>query len=541
MERLRTIIAGECPPLLIYCGNDTPGMTRLVSVNPADLTETEGPEATVPGDVPGIVESIRNVQSRWCTVPPGERIKMVRNLRMLLSDRADEIALTIHRDTGKPRCECYSTEILSCTAMAKYCESLLGRFRFTERVDQGPMSLMCSMLGRRSYIEHVPYGVIAIISSYNFPLAIPFTEALMAVSAGNGVIIKPSSDTPLTGALMERLFAEAGFPEGLVRVVNGRGVGSAITSAGADKIVFTGGTDTGSNVMSAASSTVTPVILELGGKDAFVVLNDADLERATDCALWSSFVNSGQVCVSTKRIYLQEGIADRFREMFVAKVEGLRQGNGWDDEEVSVGPMINETELHRMEELCDMIVKEGGRFLTGGRRNDALQGYYFRPTVVDGLPKDSGITDVEMFGPIVSLYTFRDDEEAVALANGCCFALGGSVWSNDIARARRLASRMHAGTVDVNNSTYTFGLPATPWGGRHLSGIGTTHAEEGFRQMMHPHHVHVDTCRFKRDAWWMPYRKGSSDAMKGLNEAFFGRGKGKVSAIRSFLRMTKRE
>ena len=516
-----------------------PAMDRMVSVNPADLSETAGPEAADPGTMAETVRSMRETQKAWASTSPKERAACVRRLRVLLSDRADDIALTIHRDTGKPRCECYSTEILSCTAMAKYCESLLRRFRFTEKVDQGPMSLMCMMLGRRSYIEHVPYGVIAVISSYNFPLAIPMTEALMAVSAGNAVLIKPSSDTPLTGALIEELFREAGFPEGLVRTVNGRGVGSALTGAGADKIVFTGGTETGSSVMASASATVTPVILELGGKDAFVVLDDADLERAADCAVWSSFVNSGQVCVSTKRIYLQEGIAERFTETFVSKVRTLKQGNGWDDEEVSVGPMINGTELKRMEELCSMIEEEGGRFLTGGRRNDSLPGYYFLPTIVADLPEDSPLTDTEMFGPIVSLYTFGSDEEAADLVNGCCFALGGSVWTEDIARGRRLASKLHPGTVDINNATYTFGLPATPWGGRHLSGIGTTHAEEGFRQMMHPHHVHVDRGRFRRDAWWMPYRGGGAEAMRGLNEAFFGRGRGKLSALRSFLRMCR--
>ena len=516
------------------------GMTALESVNPADLTVTSGPEEVTPEEIPPIIEEMRRVQTDWATTSPKERRMLMRGLRLHISEDSDRIADTVFRDTGKPKAECISTEIMSSTAMAKYCEQLLKRFRFKEKVKQGPMSLMCTFLGRRSYIEHVPYGVVAVISSYNFPLAIPFTEALMAVSAGNAVLIKPSSDTPLTGQLIQDLFEEAGFPRGLVRSVSGRGLGSAVASSDVDKIVFTGGTETGREVMRTAADRMVPAVLELGGKDAMVVLEDADLERATDCAVWSSFVNSGQVCVSTKRILLQESIADRFTELFVSKVRKLKQGNGWDDPEVSVGPMINERQLRLMEDICSRISDEGGEFLTGGRRRSDLNGYYFEPTVVRGLSKDSPLTDTEMFGPITCLYTFKDDDEAVRDANACAFALGGSVWTSDIARGERIASGMRPGTVDVNNAVYTYGLPATPWGGRGMSGIGTTHAEEGFRQLMHPHHVHVDRCRFARDGWWMPNGEGSAELMDDVNEAFFGSGRGKVSALRRFLKAMRR-
>ena len=515
-------------------------MTTLDSVNPADLSVTPGPEAVLPDELPGIIDDMRKTQASWAETSPKERRTLMRTLRLHIADQGERIAETVYRDTGKPRCECFSTEIMSSTAMAKYCEQLLKDFRFREKVKQGPMSLMCNFLGRKSYIEYVPYGVVAIISSYNFPLAIPFTEALMAVSAGNAVLIKPSSDTPLTGQLIQDLFEEAGFPKGLVRAVSGRGLGSAVASSDVDKIVFTGGTETGREVMRTAADRMVPAVLELGGKDAMVVLEDADLERATDCAVWSSFVNSGQVCVSTKRILLQEDIADRFTELFVSKVRKLKQGDGWNDPDVSVGPMINERQLNLMEDICTRIRDEGGEFLTGGGRRTDLRGYYFEPTVVKGLPKDSPLTDTEMFGPITCIYTFKDDDEAVRDANRCAFALGGSVWTSDIARGERVASMMRPGTVDVNNAVYTYGLPATPWGGRGMSGIGTTHAEEGFRQLMHPHHVHVDRCRFDRDGWWMPNRRGSSELMGDVNQAFFGSGKGKVSALRRFMDAMKR-
>ncbi|MDY5872197.1 MAG: aldehyde dehydrogenase family protein [Candidatus Methanomethylophilaceae archaeon] len=516
-------------------------MSRLQSVNPADLSISGDVEIVDPSEIPGIVEGCRSAQMIWKALPKRRKADLMDSLLDLISDRSDEIAATVHKDTGKPRSECYSTEILTAMATTRYAKDLIRKFRFREKVDQGPMSLMCRFMGRRSYIEYQPYGVIAVISSYNFPIAIPFTETVMAVAAGNAVLIKPSSDTPLCGELIQRLFEDAGFPKGLVRTVSGPGLGSAITSSDVDKIAFTGGTDTGMEVMRSASSKLIPVILELGGKDAMIVMDDADISRAVNGAAWACFVNSGQVCVSVKRIYIQRSVYDRFRDMFVNKVRSLKQGNGWSDDEVSVGPMINGRELERMSSICDRIREQGGRIVLGGRVNPDLEGYYFEPTVVTDLPTDAPVVSEEIFGPIVCLFPFDTEDEAIGLANDNPFALGGSVWTSDLERGGRMASMMRSGTVDVNNALYTYGLPATPWGGRGMSGIGTTHAVEGFRQMMCPHHVHIDKGRSRRDPWWMPYSKEDTDLLKDIGGAFFaGRG-GILSCARRFLSTRKRE
>lgn len=516
-------------------------MSKLVSYNPATLEVSGEVDTTEPSEIESIISECRIAQTLWESRPRKERIECLRRLRMKLIDESDEIALTVHGDTGKPRGECYSTEVLSSVAMVSYCERLLRRFKFKRKVRQGPMALMCSFMGRRSYIEYKPYGVIGVISPYNFPLALPFTEIAMAVAAGNGVVLKPSSDTPLTGHMIERLFEESGFPKGLVRTVSGPGLGQAMTSSSVDKIVFTGGTETGIDVMKGSADRLIPVVLELGGKDAMVVMDDADLPRCANCATWASFVNSGQVCVSVKRIYIQKGAYSEFERLFLERVGSLRQGNGWNDPDVSVGPMINERELRRMESICDEIISQGGTILAGGRRNPDQSGYYFEPTVVSGLPVDAPIVGREIFGPIVCLFEFDTEEDGVRLANECGFALAGSVWTRDIVKGKRMASRMLSGTIDVNNAVYTYGLPATPWGGRRMSGIGTTHSEEGFRQLMHPHHIHVDKGGSRRDPWWMPYSEGDAGLLSDLPRAFFGDRRGMLSCVRRFLRTRKRE
>lgn len=515
-------------------------MKRLQSINPATMEVSGEVDVTDPSEVEGIVQDTRKVQGIWGSTPRSERIACLKRLRRKLIDEADRIVLAVHSDTGKPKGECYSTEVFSSVTMAAYCEDLLKRFRFEQKVDQGPMSLMCGFMGRRSYIEYKPHGVIGVISPYNFPFAIPFTEIVMAVAAGNAVILKPSSDTPLSGHLIQQLFEESGFPKGLVVAVSGPGVGSALTASSVDKIVFTGGSDTGVQVMKDCADRLIPVVLELGGKDAMIVMDDADIERSTECAVWASFVNSGQVCVSVKRIYVQRSVYGTFLEKFAGRASSLRQGNGWEDEEVSVGPMINMRELKRMESVCAEIVQQGGRIVIGGKRNPSLKGCFFEPTIVADLPCDAEIVDREIFGPIVCVFPFDTEEEAVRMANDCSFALAGSVWTKDLAKGRRIASKLLSGTIDVNNAVYTYGLPATPWGGCRMSGIGTTHAEEGFRQMMRPHHVHVDKGRHRRDPWWMPYNKDDSSLLRDIVGAFFG-GKGRtVSAVRRFMKSRDR-
>lgn len=515
-------------------------MTALKSLNPATLKESGSVDTTDPSEIPRIVERSRAAQEIWALVPPRERAVLLKNLRLRMTVEADRVAETVHKDTGKPRAECYNTELLTSAVSAAYHEELVKKFKFRQKVDQGPMGLMMRMMRRRSYLEYLPLGVVAVISPFNFPLAIPFTQIVAAVAAGNSVILKPSSETPLTGQLISDLFRESGFPEDLVIAIHGPGTSRALAaSPRVNRIVFTGSTETGRDVMRSAAANLTPVTLELGGKDAMIVFDDADLDRAAECAVWASFVNSGQVCVGLRRIYVQEGSFERFLALMKAKASELRQGNGWEDPGVSVGPMINEEAASKMESLCARMISEGGRAVMGGKRNPDLTGTFFEPTIIVGVPKDAGSVGEEVFGPIVNLFPFSDEEEAIRLADSTEFALAGSVWTRNIEKGRRVASNLRSGTVVVNNAIYTYGLPATPWGGSGESGFGVTHSEEGFRQMMRMHHVHVDKGAGK-DAWWMPYTEESTELQKDIVTSFFGDGKGKMGTIRRFLSSRKK-
>ena len=516
-------------------------MAELTSFSPITLKEVGRVDIVDPSEIPKIIEECRAAQKEWSSFPKERKRDMLRKLRSVISDDAENIARTVYLETGKPRADALNTEVLASAAMTRECENWVMDFEYVRKIHQGSAKMLASFLKRTSYLEYRPLGTVAVIAPYNFPFSIPFTETVTAVAAGNGVILKPSSETPLSGHLIQSLFEKAGFPENLVRAVSGPGTGQALASADVDKIVFTGGTSTGKDIMRSAAEKLTPVTLELGGKDAMIVLDDADLERTVTGAVWGSFVNSGQVCVGIKRIYVHASVYDAFVDSYVSSVKKLIQGDGWDDPDVSVGPMINEREAERMADICKRIVDGGGRILTGGKKNPELGGCFFEPTVAVDLPHSSPIVGEEIFGPVVTIFRFTDDSEAVGMACSTEYALGGSVWTQDIARGRRIASMMDSGTINVNNTSYTFGLPATPWGGRKKSGFGVTHSIRGFEDMMFAYHIHVDDAKYRRDPWWMPYSKEKTELQSDILDSFYGSEKGKLSTARKVIGIIKKE
>ena len=404
------------------------------------------------------------------------------------------------------------------------------------RIDFGSMGLAMRYLKRSSYIAPRPIGVVGIIAPWNYPFGMTYSQTVMAVAAGNAVLLKPSSHTPFSSVKIVEILEQAGAPKGLVQVVVGRGgdIGWSFSQAGLDRIIFTGGAEAGRKVMENVSQRFTPVTMELGGKDPFLVLADADLERAAEAAAWGGFVNSGQTCCSVKRIYVQISVAKEFTESMLKNVRALKQGWGWDDPEVSVGPLINEGAVMEMEEWVRLAVEDGGTILCGGRKASGLKGHFFEPTIISGLSQSSKLLQDEIFGPIVTISEFSDEDQAVTLANDCQFALTGCVWTSDLARGRRIAERMSGGTVSVNNVAYTYGLASTPWGGNGKSGFGHTHGNLGFAELMEQHHVHSDKGKFGHELWWYPYDREKFDANKVMLEMCFGRKK-----VRSLLSLSK--
>ena len=515
------------------------GMAKMDVYSPITLEKVGDVDTTDIGDIENVISECRAAQNIWKEIPKADRLALLKKLRLLVISKINDIARTVYLETGKPRIDAQSTEVMPAAAMAAYCEDWLKRWEPVKKIDQGSVRSMMRMLRRYSYLEYRPLGVIGIISPFNFPFSIPFTEAVMAVTAGNGAIIKPSSSTPLSGHLIERLFEEAGFPKGLVRAVSGSGAGPALSKSSVDKIVMTGGGSTGRSVVKDASEKLTPVVLELGGKDAMIVLGDADIERAVSCAVWGSFVNSGQVCAGIKRIYIQTDVFDAFSNMFVQRTGTIKQGDGWDDPEISMGPMIDQDSIDKMTAIIKKAESEGGTVLIGGKRNEALKGYFFEPTIIGGLDNSSDVVRNEIFGPVVTIHRFSTEDEAIALANDNRFALCGSVWTKDLEKGKRIASKLNAGTIDVNNSTYTFGLPATPWGGRYESGFGITHGDIGFTELMHPHHIHVDTEKYPNEMWWMPYNEEKTAVLEIMMRKSFGDERFTLRDLKRALRILK--
>lgn len=498
-------------------------MGRLVSYCPATLEEIGSVETVDVGDLDKIIGRSEKAQKEWEKVLPKERRKLFLKLSTLIADEVEELGLTVHKETGKPKAECINTEFFVSAAHAKYCADWLSRFKFETKRKIEPMDLMMKAMGRKSYIRYRPAGVTACIAPYNFPVCIPFTETMSSVAVGNTVILKPSSDTPLCGELIASLFRKAGFPEDLVICIHGPGIGSALTSnEKIRRIMFTGGTDTGVKIMESASENLIPVSLELGGCDSMIILKDADIARAVKAAVWGSFVNSGQVCVGVQRIMVQREIYDEFLKRYVERVKTLKIGYDYEDPTISMGPVINERAMNEVLDAVEKARELGANIVYGGKRVEGLKGWFLEPAVITDIPTDSELYMTEVFGPFTTVVPFDNEDKAIELNNRCPYALGGSVWTSDIKHGHELASKMQSGMVNVNNLLYNYGMPSLPWGGTKRSGFGKSHGSEGFVELMEIQHLHEDRGKWPNDPWWTPYTKEGTEIQSEMTKGLFG-------------------
>jgi acyl-CoA reductase-like NAD-dependent aldehyde dehydrogenase len=486
---------------------------ELRSHDPATLELVGCVPVTPVEEVPGAVAEARAAQERWAATDWATRRRVLRAAARVIVAQTDELARTATAESGKPVVEALSAEVLVAVECARWLAANVERVLRPERLSYPQLYLR----HKRGRLVHEPLGVVAVVSPWNFPFAIPFTEAATAVAAGNAVVVKPSELTPLTGAWVERVFAEAGAPEGLVRVVQGAGaVGEALVRApGVGKIVFTGSVEVGRLVATACGELLRPVTLELGGKDPMLVLSDADVGRAAAGAAWGSFSNCGQVCSGVERIYVAEERLDEFVEALTARAERLRIGHGA-AAEVDLGPLVSERQRAKVEDLVADARERGAEAVTGGARPEVgLPGWFYAPTVLVGTRDEARIEREEVFGPVVTVRPFGDEDEAVRLANASPFALGASVWTRDVERARRLARRLEAGSVWTNDHAYSYGACQASWGGTKASGYGRTHSRYGLYECTQVKFVEVDRGRVPVP-WWYPYDAGTADGFRGL-------------------------
>lgn len=489
----------------------SPG-AELISRNPATGEEIGRAPLTMPEEVARAVGRAREAQREWARSSFRERRRLVMKARRIILRELEEIALLISRETGKPVAEAISMELATTLDLMQYFARKAGSLLSPRRIGVGQYALM----GRSSYEIYKPLGVIGIVSPWNFPWATPLDEVVMALLAGNAVVVKPSELTPLTGLKIKEVFDRAGLADGVLEVVTGDGsTGAALVGAGVDKIIFTGSVATGKRVAEAAAKYLTPVVLELGGKDPMIVLDDANIQNAARGVVWGAFANSGQSCSSVERCYVHESIAERFIAEVVSETKRLRQSIGT-DKTADVGSMTSERQLLIVQKHVDEAIDKGATALTGGDRVHDSAGPFFEPTVLINVNHDMDVMREETFGPVLPIMTFKTDDEAVRFANDSIYGLTASVWTGNIARGRRLAERIEAGTVMVNEVLYTHGIAQTPWGGVKQSGFGRTHGRAGLLELVSARHIHVNRLSVIPDLWWFNYSPAAGRLFRGF-------------------------
>ncbi len=475
-------------------------MDEIISINPATLEVIGRTPATSSAKVKEYVAAARAAQPSWERLGFRERGIYLLRAREYLLDNIDAIAHTITTDNGKPLAEALTAEIYPVAHLLHHFAHDTERALRAYDLRIGIMR----MLMRRSRITHKPLGVVGIISPWNYPFSIAAGEVAMALVCGNAVLLKPSSATALVGNAIEEVFAAADFPPDIFRHIPGdSSTGRALIESGVNKLAFTGSVGVGREVMRAASDHLTPLVLELGGKDPMIVRADADLDQATSGAVWGAFTNAGQCCASVERCYVHESIFDEFVEFAVRKALALKVGNGLDPD-VDIGPLTTSAQLEHVEAHVLDARARGATIHCGGERLRDRMGYFFPPTIITGADHSFPCVRDETFGPLLPIIPFSEDRQAILLANDSAYGLTASIWTRDLKAGQRMARELSTGTVTINDCVFTHALPQTPWGGVKNTGFGRSHGHFGLLEFTQIHHVHTNPLRHK-DIWWYKY------------------------------------
>ena len=517
-------------------------------------------------------------------MPVRDRLKVLKRFGQLLCDQKDKVAAVISLEAGKPEAEALSTEILVVLDTVKYLSDYAPQFLLPEPVPHGNPAMKL----KRGTLLREPYGVIGIISPWNYPFSVPSVQTLTALATGNAVVLKPSEFTPYSSLELQRLLMEAGLDCDLLQVITGDGsAGAALLNARIQKIVFTGSVATGKRVAQAAAGRLLPVVLELGGKDPMIVLEDADVEVASSAAVWGAFVNAGQACLSVERCYVHEAIYEEFLKRCVEKTKRLRVGSfhtlrheqsgedgsspalrdsiagegacgpqslissrafkgvsaptGANAAEIDMGPMIHQRQLQIVEEHVNDAIARGARLLAGGKRLPELGPNFFAPTILADVDHSMTVMREETFGPVLPVRSFTTEDEAIALANDSEFGLAASIFTGNRKRGEELARRIDAGTVMVNDVVACFGISEAPHGGVKRSGIGRTHGRFGLEEMVWPKYVDSDRLPRMKKLWWYGYGPAFAQQMSGFVEMLYARKltkrmQGALKSTKSYLR-----
>jgi betaine-aldehyde dehydrogenase len=497
-------------------GAKAPVEERIEVLNPANGETIATIGADTPKTVAATVARVRANQADWEAMGIEGRYHWLGKLRDWLLDNSERVADTMQAETGKVRADT-AIESIYLTDLINFYGTKAAKFLAEENVRPHSPLLAAKKLS----VLYRPYPVVGVISPWNFPLALAMGDAIPALQAGAAVVVKPSEFTPLGLAEVVKAWKEEiGGPD-VFDCVHGTGATGGALVDEVDFIQFTGSDRTGRKVMARAAETLTPVSLELGGKDPMIVLSDADLDRAANAATWGGMYNSGQVCLSVERIYVEEPVYDEFVAKLTSEVGKLRQGPDGKTPEMDVGAMTSPNQTAIVEDHVNEALASGASALTGGKRV-AGAGDYFEPTVLVDVDHSMKVMRDETFGPVVGVMKVRDSEEALRLANDTRYGLAGSVFGEKV-RAEKVARRIDAGAVNVNDVIVNYVAMDVPMGGWKQSGIGFRHGEYGIKKYCRPGSVVVTRFGGKREPTWYPYTKARRGLVGRAARAFNAR------------------
>jgi acyl-CoA reductase-like NAD-dependent aldehyde dehydrogenase len=472
-------------------------------------------------EVRALAERGRAAQPAWEALGFEGRARVLRRAQKWVLDNQERVIATIVSETGKTHEDALLAEIGYIGNAFGFWAKNASDYLADEKV----RSANPFVLGRKLVVRYAPLGLVGVIGPWNYPLSNSFGDCIPALAAGNAVILKPSEVTPLTSLLMAEAMRECGLPEGVYQVATGLGeTGQALIDE-VDMVMFTGSTATGKKVMERAARTLTPVSLELGGKDPMIVLADADLERAANAATYYSMQNGGQTCISVERVYVEAPVYDEFVAKVTDKVKALRQGAPAGPGSVDVGAVTFPKQLDIISGHVDAAREAGATVLTGGRAQTATGGRFYEPTVLVGVDHSMACMTEETFGPTLPIMRVNDAEEAVKLANDSSYGLAASVWTKDATRGEALARRIEAGAVCVNDAQLNYLALELPMGGWKASGLGSRHGAGGIRKYTRQQSLLVTRLAPKRDLHMFPYKAGTTGLLGRAMKLLYGRGK----------------
>ncbi|MEJ6550327.1 succinic semialdehyde dehydrogenase [Corynebacterium sp. USCH3] len=460
---------------------------RVIEVTNAMTGEPMGTvPASTPEDVAAAAARARERQAAWAARPVTERAAVLMRFHDLVLERQDEALDLIQQENGKARRHAFE-EIMDVAMTSRYYAHTAAGY-LKPRKRQG------AQLALTKVVEvHHPKGLVGVISPWNYPLTLGISDALPALVAGNAVLAKPDQQTPFAALWAVQLLEEAGLPEGLVQVVTGRGseLGESII-ANSDFLMFTGSTAVGRTVAAQAAEHLIAYSMELGGKNAMLLLDDADLRQAVSGAVRAAFSNTGQLCISIERIFVPDALWDEFTTRFVAATRKMTLSPNL-DYSANMGSLVSEKQLATVSGHVQDARDKGATVLAGGRARPDLGPLFYEPTILTDVTEDMTVFAEETFGPVVSLYRVRDEEEAIRLANDSEYGLNFSVWSRDRKHGLRVAERLEAGTVNVNDAyAPAWGSVDAPMGGMKASGVGRRHGEHGIMKYTEPQSIAVE-------------------------------------------------